>query len=30
MCKRYPEAKLAHVKNGGNFPYLARDQEVNM
>jgi hypothetical protein len=30
MCKCYPEAKLAHVKNGGNFPYLSRDQEVNM
>ena len=30
MQKCYPEAKEAHVKDGGNFPYLSRDQEVNM
>lgn len=30
LLKCYPEAKEAHVKDGGNFPYLSRDQEVNM
>jgi maspardin len=30
MLKCYPGAKEAHVKDGGNFPYLSRDQEVNI
>ncbi|CAG5120117.1 unnamed protein product, partial [Candidula unifasciata] len=30
MCKCYPEAKRAHLKNGGNFPYLSRSTEVNV
>ena len=30
LGKCYPDAKVAHVKDGGNFPYLSRDQEVNM
>jgi maspardin len=29
MYKCYPEAKRAHLKSGGNFPYLARSEEVN-
>jgi maspardin len=28
--KLYPEAKRAHLKTGGNFPYLSRPEEVNM
>ena len=28
--KCYPQAKLAHLKSGGNFPYLSRKDEVNM
>lgn len=28
--KLYPEAKRAHLKTGGNFPYLSRAEEVNM
>uniref|UniRef100_A0ABD2XL33 Maspardin n=1 Tax=Trichogramma kaykai TaxID=54128 RepID=A0ABD2XL33_9HYME len=30
MYKSYPNAKLAHLKNGGNFPYLSRPAEVNL
>jgi len=28
--KRYPEAKIAWLKNGGDFPFLSRPDEVNM
>jgi len=28
--KFYPDAKLAHLKTGGNFPYLSRSDEVNL
>lgn len=28
--KSYPEAKLGHLKTGGNFPYLSRSEEVNL
>lgn len=30
LQKCYPEAKVAHIRDGGNFVYLSRDQEVNM
>lgn len=30
MYKCYPNAKLAHLKSGGNFPYLSRSVEVNL
>ncbi|KAK7793637.1 hypothetical protein R5R35_004865 [Gryllus longicercus] len=30
MYKLYPDAKLAHLKSGGNFPYLSRGDEVNL
>ncbi|XP_075216626.1 maspardin-like [Lycorma delicatula] len=30
IYKFYPEAKLAHLKSGGNFPYLSRSDEVNL
>lgn len=30
MSKCYPHAKLAHLKTGGNFPYLSRADEVNI
>ncbi|XP_049831501.1 maspardin-like [Schistocerca gregaria] len=30
MYKCYPTAKLAHLKSGGNFPYLSRSEEVNL
>ncbi|XP_012280352.1 maspardin isoform X2 [Orussus abietinus] len=30
MYKCYPNAKLAHLKSGGNFPYLSRSPEVNL
>jgi len=30
MYKLYPDAKLAHIKSGGNFPYLSRSAEVNV
>lgn len=29
MYKCYPEAKRAHLKSGGNFPYLSRSEDVN-
>jgi len=28
--KFYPNAKLAHLKSGGNFPFLSRSEEVNL
>jgi len=28
--KYYPYAKLAHLKSGGNFPFLSRGEEVNL
>ena len=30
LYKCYPSAKLAHLKTGGNFPFLSRPEEVNM
>ncbi|XP_066916656.1 maspardin-like [Clytia hemisphaerica] len=30
VYKCYPEAKKAHLKTGGNFPYLCRSAEVNL
>ncbi|KAF6216922.1 hypothetical protein GE061_001273 [Apolygus lucorum] len=30
LYKCYPWAKLAHLKAGGNFPYLSRNEEVNL
>jgi len=30
VYKCYPHAKLAHLKTGGNFPFLSRTDEVNM
>ncbi|BES89949.1 Spastic paraplegia 21 (Autosomal recessive, Mast syndrome) [Nesidiocoris tenuis] len=30
LYKCYPQAKLAHLKAGGNFPYLSRSEEVNL
>lgn len=30
VYKSYPHAKLAHLKSGGNFPYLSRSDEVNL
>lgn len=30
LNKCYPNAKLAHLKAGGNFPYLSRSDEVNL
>jgi len=30
VYKFYPEAKVAELKTGGNFPYLSRVDEVNM
>ena len=30
MYKCYPDAKRAHLKDGGNFPYLSRAAEVNV
>lgn len=30
MYKCYPTARLAHLKTGGNFPFLARAEEVNI
>jgi maspardin len=30
LCKSYPLAKRAHLKSGGNFPYLSRSDEVNL
>lgn len=30
MYKCYPNARLAHLKSGGNFPFLSRADEVNV
>lgn len=30
IYKMYPNARRAHLKTGGNFPYLSRPEEVNM
>ncbi|KAI9560687.1 hypothetical protein GHT06_011637 [Daphnia sinensis] len=30
MYRSYPHASMAHLKNGGNFPYLSRCDEVNL
>ncbi|EMP41672.1 Maspardin [Chelonia mydas] len=30
MYKLYPSARRAHLKTGGNFPYLCRSAEVNV
>ncbi|KAH3838265.1 hypothetical protein DPMN_111673 [Dreissena polymorpha] len=30
MYKAYPNAKRAHLKSGGNFPYLSKSLEVNI
>ena len=30
MYKCYPDAKRAHLKSGGNFPYLSRSTEVDL
>lgn len=30
VYKFYPEAKIAEMKTGGNFPYLSRPDEMNM
>ncbi|XP_053575328.1 maspardin [Bombina bombina] len=30
MYKLYPNARRAHLKTGGNFPYLSRSAEVNL
>jgi len=30
VYKYFPEAKIAELKTGGNFPYLSRPYEVNM
>ena len=30
LHKCYPQAKLAHLKTGGNFPFLSRSEEVNL
>ena len=30
LYRSYPNASMAHLKNGGNFPYLSRSDEVNL
>jgi len=30
LYKCYPGARLAHLKSGGNFPYLSRSDQVNV
>ena len=30
LYKCYPNARLAHLKSGGNFPYLSRSDQVNL
>lgn len=30
VYKCYPQAKMGHLKTGGNFPFLSRNDEVNM
>lgn len=30
LFKCYPNARIAHLKEGGNFPFLSRSDEVNL
>ncbi|KAG1695942.1 Maspardin [Nymphon striatum] len=30
LYKSYPNSKLAHLKSGGNFPFISRSDQVNM
>lgn len=30
LSDRYPEARCAHLKSGGDFPFLSRPDEVNL
>jgi hypothetical protein len=30
LYKCYPQAKLGHLKTGGNFPFLSRSDEFNL
>lgn len=30
IYRNYTDAKLAHLKSGGNFPYLSRSDDVSM
>ncbi|XP_058221834.1 uncharacterized protein LOC131331895 isoform X2 [Rhododendron vialii] len=30
ICERYPGARRAYLKNGGDFPFLSRPDEVNL
>eukprot|EP01120_Amphizonella_sp_Union-15-10_P006137 TRINITY_DN1929_c0_g1_i1.p1 TRINITY_DN1929_c0_g1~~TRINITY_DN1929_c0_g1_i1.p1 ORF type:complete len:139 (-),score=39.51 TRINITY_DN1929_c0_g1_i1:71-487(-) len=30
VYKFYPHARIAQIKEGGNFPYLSRSEELNM
>ena len=30
LHRSYPDASMAYMKNGGNFPYLSRSEEVNL
>ena len=30
LYKCYPNAKLGHLKTGGNFPFLSRSDEFNL
>lgn len=30
VCERYPGARRAYLKNGGDFPFLSRPDEVNL
>eukprot|EP00043_Microstomoeca_roanoka_P001343 m.32221 g.32221 ORF g.32221 m.32221 type:complete len:375 (+) comp10764_c1_seq1:174-1298(+) len=30
LLKYYPHARVAHIKNGGNFPYIAASTDVDM
>jgi len=30
LFRSYPDARRAHLKTGGNFPYLSRSNEVNL
>ena len=30
LYRSYPDARMAHLKSGGNFPYLSRSDDVNL
>lgn len=30
LCERYPGARRAYLKSGGDFPFLSRPDEVNL